>query len=127
MRILAPLAALFFALPAEAEIDPMSLGKDHFIGHWAFDGLENCGDGDTLSIYASGAWAVTNGGDNPVEALGSWSMTDAGIEVRESELDDPASARAANLVVDAAAAERMEITLAYTDGRSRSYTVERCP
>lgn len=127
MRFLAPLAALFFALPAAAEVDPMSLGKDHFIGHWAFDGLDNCGDGDTLSIYASGAWAVTNGGGNPVEALGSWSMNDAGIEVRQSALGDPESTRAAKLVIDAAAGDRMDITLAYADGRSLSHTVERCP
>lgn len=126
MRSLVVFAALIVALPAAAEVDPMSLGQEHFIGHWAIDGADNCADGDTLSIYASGVWAVTNGGDNPVEALGSWEMSDVGITVRESSLRSPDSSRAADLIVNSADAVRMEITLNYTDGRRRSYTIERC-
>jgi len=115
------------ALPARAQIDADRLGSAHFVGLWSLDGPAGCAGGDTLSIYASGAWALTSGGGNPVEALGTWALGPEGLTLRESGLQDRLGYVEAVVRIDAVLERRMEITVLYRDGRSQAYDLDRCP
>lgn len=64
----------------------------YFVGHWGMGSADECADSDTMSFYASGAWAVTNGGGNPVEAIGAWSFADGTMTIVYSELGEPDAA-----------------------------------
>lgn len=66
------------------------IDRDYFIGTWGMGSAEECVDRDTMSFYSSGAWAVTNGGGNPVEVIGTWSLADVTLTVLWSELREPA-------------------------------------
>ncbi len=67
------------------------LNRDYFIGYWGIGGANECASRDTMSFYASGAWAVTNGGENPVEAIGLWELKGKGVTVTFSDLRDTAN------------------------------------
>jgi len=69
------------------------LDRDYFIGHWAIGDPEECNGRDTMSFYESGAWAVTNGGGNPVEAIGLWQLDDGKIRILTSDLRSTRGAR----------------------------------
>ncbi len=120
------LAAGLAASPASAEVDPQSLGAAHFVGHWSLDGPEGCESRDTLSFFASGAWAVTNGGDNPVESIGTWELGPGAITVQESSLRRPDAFDLATVTILAASADRMEISVDHAEGKGRSFTLDRC-
>jgi len=124
-------AALVFvaasALPVSAKIDAERLGAAHFVGLWSLDGPAGCTSGDTLSFYTTGVWAVTQGGGNPVEVLGTWSIGDGFLVLTESQVDAPLAFEEMQASIDAVLDGRMEITVAYTDGRRLSYTLDRCP
>ncbi len=64
--------------------------RDYFIGHWGIGEPEECNDRDTMSFYESGAWAVTNGGSNPVEAIGLWELKGDVVTIIASDLRNPA-------------------------------------
>jgi len=122
----AVLAFAAVAAPALAKVDAGSLGAAHFVGHWSMDGQEGCAGGDTLSFYESGAWAVTNGGGNPVEVLGTWSLGEGDLLLTMSELDSPAVAVAGRATVDGMEGDRMTMTIAFGDEGSESFTLDRC-
>ncbi len=67
-----------------------ALTHDYFIGHWGIGGADECNGRDTMSFYDSGAWAVTNGGGNPVEAIGLWQLNGNIVQVAVSDLKNPA-------------------------------------
>lgn len=119
------LAGGLLAFPAAAEVDPASLGEEHFIGHWSLDGPEGCESRDTMSFYASGAWAVTNGGGNPVEAIGVWSLVEGGIALSHGGLSRTGDFESGTIVVVTAEAGRMEIAFE-VDGGSQGFTLDRC-
>ncbi len=62
------------------------LERAYFIGYWGIGDPQECLQRDTLSFYESGAWAVTNGGENPVEAIGLWQLEGSTITIRASDL-----------------------------------------
>jgi hypothetical protein len=124
-RILA--AIILCATPALAKIDPARLGAAHFAGLWSMDGPEGCAGGDTLSFYATGIFAVTSGGGNPVEALGTWSIGDGVLLLKESKLEAPLAFDEAEATIDALQDGRMDLTVTYADGRRHRYTLDRCP
>jgi hypothetical protein len=127
MRLLLTVLVLgLLAQPASAKIDTSHLGAAHFVGLWSLDGPAGCSGGDTLSIYASGAWAVTNGGDNPVEAIGTWEISEGVLRLRESPLGDRLGFAEAEVEVDSLQEGRMGITVVYGDGRRLSYQLDRC-
>lgn len=65
--------------------DPAS--PDYFIGYWGVGSPDECQDRDTMSFYSTGAWAITNGGGNPVEAIGVWALEAGRMVLGFSELD----------------------------------------
>jgi hypothetical protein len=125
-RTLILAAIIVCAVPASAKIDIGRLGAAHFVGLWSLDGPAGCSGGDTLSIYASGAWALTNGGDNPVEAIGTWAIGEGVLKLRESPLGDRLGFAEAEVEVDSLQDGRMGITVIYSDGRRLSYQLDRC-
>ncbi|HKY95606.1 MAG TPA: hypothetical protein VJL84_09880 [Kiloniellales bacterium] len=121
------LTLLLSVTPAAAKVDPARLGAAHFVGLWSMDGPEGCGDGDTLSFYATGIWAVTNGGGNPVEALGTWTIGEGVLVLTETSVDTPLAFEETQATVDTIQDGRMAITVVYKDGRRLSYQLDRCP
>jgi hypothetical protein len=128
MRSFVALILCFFcACPAAARVDPQRLGAAHFVGLWSMDGAEGCAGGDTLTFFATGIWAVTQGGGNPVEALGTWTIGDNVLELTESKIGDPLTFEEMQASIDGVLESSMEITVVYKDGRKLSYTLDRCP
>lgn len=125
----AALALLLLAMasPTGAKVPAERLGDAHFAGLWSMDGPAGCIEGDTLSFYATGLFAVTNGGRNPVEALGTWEIADGVLRLKESKVEAPLAFEEAEATVDALQEGRMDLTITYADGRSQSYTLDRCP
>jgi hypothetical protein len=126
-RVSATLLCLTMTLPALAKVDPARLGAAHFVGLWSMDGPAGCTAGDTLSFYATGIFAVTNGGSNPVEALGTWSIGDGVLLLRESKVEATFAFEEAEATIDTLQEDRMGVTVAYSDGRRHSYQLDRCP
>lgn len=120
------LAAGLLAAPAAAEVDADSLGAEHFFGHWSLDGPEGCEGRDTLSFFSSGAWAVTNGGDNPVEVIGTWRIEGGKIAIAEQSLRDPAESEPGTITILSAEGDSMEISVDYAEGKGRKFTLDRC-
>lgn len=128
LRLLTALAIIAVAaVPAAAKVDPARLGAAHFVGLWSMDGLQGCSGGDTLSFYATGIWAVTNGGGNPVEALGTWRIGEGVLLLTESAVENPLAFEETEATIDSLQEGRMAITVAYQDGRKLSYQLDRCP
>jgi hypothetical protein len=127
LRVFAALFCLLAALPAGAKVDPARLGAAHFAGLWSMDGPQGCAGGDTLSFYATGIFAVTSGGGNPVEALGTWEIGEGVLLLKESKLAAPLVFEEAQATIDALQDGRMDLTVTYADGRRHSYTLDRCP
>jgi hypothetical protein len=113
--------------PALAKVDAERLGAAHFVGLWSFDGPAGCSGGDTLSLYATGVFAVTNGGGNPVEALGTWRIGEGVLLLQESQVEAPYAFDEARATIDTLQDGRMGMTVAYADGRRLSYQLDRCP
>ena len=127
LRLLAALSFAALAMPALAKVDPDRLGAAHFVGLWSMDGPAGCTVGDTLSFFATGIFAVTNGGTNPVEALGTWTIGDGVLLLKESRLETPFAYDDAEATIDTLQEGRMGVTVAYADGRRLSYELDRCP
>ena len=128
MRSLVALILCFSCASAVlARIDPQRLGAAHFVGLWSMDGPTGCGGGDTLTFFATGIWAVTQGGGNPVEMLGTWAIGDGVLNLTESKLDDPLTYEEMQATIDGVLETEMDITVAYKDGRKLAYTLDRCP
>ena len=119
-------AAGILAAPAAAQVDPATLGAEHFVGHWSLDGPEGGADRDTLSFFPSGAWAVTNGGDNPVEVIGTWRIEGGKIAIAQHSLRRPAETEPGAITVLSAEGDRMEISVDYDEGKGRQFTLDRC-
>lgn len=83
-------AALILTALGSSAWAETSLERAYFIGHWGIGDPQECLDRDTLSFYESGAWAVTNGGENPVEAIGLWQLDGSTITIQASDLRSPA-------------------------------------
>ncbi len=81
-------AALVLTTLGSGALAETSLTPDYFIGHWGIGAPEECEASDTMSFYDSGAWAVTNGAGNPVEAIGRWEFKDGTLLVIFSDLKD---------------------------------------
>ncbi|MGF1625825.1 MAG: hypothetical protein ACFCVH_13160 [Alphaproteobacteria bacterium] len=123
------LAAGLAAAPVSAEPKGKLFGdvtgeSAYFIGYWGMGAPEECIDSDTLAFYSSGAWAVTNGGGNPVEAIGTWSYDEGVLTVRFSDLTDPANDEQATGTVTAA--DEAKFTLSSDMLRGGSETLYRC-
>lgn len=88
---LAGAVALALAAPSYNAAGQTSEGmsEDYLIGYWGFGSPEECIDSDTLGFYVTGVFAVTNGGGNPVEALGLWKLEGDTMSLAFAELDDP--------------------------------------
>ena len=127
LRLLAALSFTALAMPALAKVDPDRLGAAHFVGLWSMDGPAGCTGGDTLSFYATGIFAVTNGGTNPVEALGTWTIGDGVLLLKESRVETPYAFDEAEATIDTLQEGRMGVTIIYADGRRLSYELDRCP
>lgn len=128
IRLLAVVLVLAtMTVPAAARVDPQRLGAAHFAGLWSMDGPQGCTGGDTLTFYATGIWAVTQGGGNPVEMLGTWAIGDGVLNLTESKLDDPLTYEEMQATIDGVLETEMDITVAYKDGRKLAYTLDRCP
>jgi hypothetical protein len=83
----------------------------YLIGYWGIGSAEECADSDTMSFYTSGAWAVTNGGGNPVEAIGVWSLADGAISVVSHDLKSPSGTEAITAVITEASQDKFTLTL----------------
>ncbi|MEQ8652537.1 MAG: hypothetical protein RIC87_08755 [Kiloniellales bacterium] len=81
-------ALVLMALGSSAWAE-MPLERAYFIGHWGIGDPQECQSRDTLSFYESGAWAVTNGGENPVEAIGLWQLEGSTVTIQASDLRSP--------------------------------------
>jgi hypothetical protein len=128
--VLRPAVALLLialTMPALAKVDAERLGAAHFVGLWSMDGPAGCTGGDTLSFYATGIFAVTNGGTNPVEALGTWTIGEGVLLLKESKVETPYGFDEAEATIDTLQEGRMGVTVAYSDGRRLSYQLDRCP
>ncbi|MEZ5670494.1 MAG: hypothetical protein R3F55_24285 [Alphaproteobacteria bacterium] len=85
---------------------------------------EECLDGDTMAFYASGAWAVTNAGGNPVEAIGVWSLAQGSLVVDFSDLDMPDQVETATGLVGADGETQFRLTSDMVAGGEQ--TLYRC-
>jgi hypothetical protein len=84
---------------------------DYFIGTWGMGSAEECYDSDTIAFYANGAWAVTNGGGNPVEAIGTWSFADGKLTVHFTDLEEPEGSETVTAAVEEAGPDRFTVSL----------------
>ncbi len=80
---------LGMALGSGAAADT-TLTREYFIGFWGIGGSDECLTRDTMSFYDSGAWAVTNGGGNPVEAIGLWQLDGTTVKIIASDIESTA-------------------------------------
>jgi len=127
LRSLIFAAIILCATPAAAKVDAERLGAAHFVGLWSMDGPAGCTGGDTLGFYATGIFAVTNGGTNPVEALGTWTIGEGVLLLKESRVETPYAFDEAEATIDTLQEGRMGVTIIYADGRRLSYELDRCP
>ncbi len=87
-----------------------ALSRDYLIGHWGIGEPEECNGRDTMSFYDSGAWAVTNGGGNPVEAIGLWRLEDGKVLILASDLRSTGGARELGAEISEVGADSFTMT-----------------
>ena len=128
LAVLAALAAAGFGATAAAAPTAKLFGSGdvvpdaaYLIGTWGMGAADECVDSDTMAFYASGAWAVTNGGGNPVEAIGVWSFADGTISVISGDLKDPLGSESIVATITEASQDKFTLTF---DGRAE--TLYRC-
>jgi hypothetical protein len=93
----------------------------YLVGYWGVGSVDECVDSDTMAFYASGAWAVTNGGGNPVEAIGVWSLADGAITVVSADLKSWAGAETITAPITEASQDKFTLSM-----DERSETFFRC-
>ena len=97
---------------------------DYFIGYWGVGAADECESRDTMSFYTTGAWAITNGGGNPVEALGVWALEADRVVLGFSELGMTSDVDAVEAVISDAEENRFTmVSPALPDGE---LTLYRC-
>ncbi|MEM7442656.1 MAG: hypothetical protein AAF414_04910 [Pseudomonadota bacterium] len=89
IRTIAASAALLTSLTYWTPSLADDVSPDYLIGYWGIGSPDECETRDTMTFFASGAWAVTNGGGNPVEVIGVWWVEGDQLFVDFAELDDP--------------------------------------
>lgn len=111
------------ALPAAAQLDPLSFGEDHFIGRWSVEGAGGCASGaGTLTFYRSGVWIfVENPAERPFETIGSWFLVAEGLAMRASDHGRPGDVEEAIMPLLAAEEGRIEL-----EDSGRAMAFERC-
>lgn len=107
---------------AASGTDPTTPG--YFIGYWGLGTPDECASRDTMSFYASGAWAVTNGGGNPVEAIGVWALEGDRMLLDFAELDDPSDLVSVEAAISNAGKDDFTLTAADLPGGRE--TLYRC-
>jgi len=118
--------ALILAGPSAMGADGSSaeISEDNFIGYWWLGSPDECIDRDTLAFYVTGVFAVTNGGGNPVEALGIWKLEGDTMSLNFTELDDPRQEETIEAAISGNQAN--EFTLTAPDLPDGEVTLYRC-
>jgi len=99
--------------------------SDYFIGYWGLGTPEECVSRDTMSFYASGAWAMTNGGGNPVEVIGVWALEGDRILLDFAELDDISDLISVEATISNAGKDAFTLTAPeLPDGQATLYRCE---
>lgn len=95
------------------------------IGMWSLDGADGCVDGDVLNLYPTGAFAATNGGSNPIEAVGTWQLSGDVITLTFNDLDH--FEEPAGMIITVTANESNHIAgSAEIFGERNEITLDRC-
>ncbi len=126
IRFVSALAGMLFMLvPVWATGQTQNVTDDYLIGYWGIGSPDECVDSDTLAFYVTGMFAVTNGGGNPVEALGVWKVRGETLTVTFTELDDPRNSETFDATLSNVQPDQFTMTApAMPDGSEILY---RCP
>ncbi len=95
-----------------------TLDRDYLIDHWRIGDLQECDSSDTLTFYERGAWAVTNGGSNPVEAISLWQPEGTTVKIFASDLKDAKTYDALDAEISEVTADSFFMTAKPLQGRS---------